>query len=125
MKRHRFEFIQGSMTGYQIEHLLRHYGIQVSGRRADGKRIKMCVPGAQKQWAEYILLRAGVQPISPSADSRNADYAAKHAPGSLPTSWGVGVRRRGLMTMWVDFLGAILGARGDIWQDRIRQRRRR
>lgn len=122
MKQHRFEIAYTGITGYQIERLLREYGIPVRGRYADKRRIRISVPKAQAAWAEYVMLRAGIQPLG-AVDARNAARAERHAPGSLPRAWGVGVRRLDFATLWVDFWGAVLGARGDIWGKRVGRKR--
>jgi hypothetical protein len=104
--RHEFEFVQTSAkTGYQIERLLRRYGILVYGRFADGKRIRMQVAQQQAVWAEYLLLAAGIEPVSPPVDRANWQRARR----PLPRAWGVAPRRDWL-SLWVDWLGALLGA---------------
>ncbi len=118
MKTIRLEFQSPGATGYQLELLLRQYGIPVSGRWAKGTQVAMDIPAAQEKWARYILRQAGVL-----RDGDEASADAAYGPRPLPTAWGVGVKRRGLMTMWVDFLGGILGAPGLIapWQAKTKR----
>ena len=120
MSTERFEFVTGGATGYQLERLIRQYGIPVSGRWARGNRCGFDVPKAQAKWAVWIFQRAGIQPISATAAS-----AKETAPGARPTAWGVGVKRGGFMAGWVDFLGGILGApRRKQWQAKTKGGRR-
>ena len=113
MKTTHFCFAQSQATGYQIELLIRQYGIPVHNRHADDKLITFDVPQARAKWAAYIFRQAGLLP--PQGNEA----------GVLPTAWGVGVRRD-LMALWVDFLAAILGAPlRDKWRARTRKKGRR
>ena len=117
----RLEFVAPGATGYQLELLLRQYGIPVSGRSAQGNRCAFDVPASQAEWARYVLKRAGVLPVATDAEGH-----AEYARGSLPPAWGVGVKRRSLMTLWIDFLGTILGApRREQWQAARQAKRQR
>ncbi len=49
-----------------------------------GDDLYFCVKHRQVEWAEYLLLRAGVPVTSVLNEPRNADYAAGYAPGSEP-----------------------------------------
>lgn len=120
MSTERFEFITSAATGYQLELLIRQYGIPVSGRWARGNRSGFDVPGKQAKWATYIFQRAGIVPVSVEADG-----TPRYEQKPLPTTWGVGVRRPSLMTRWVDALGGILGApRRSQWQAKTKGRNR-
>ena len=103
---HEFEFVQTSTkTGYHIELLPRRCGIVVHGRGADGKRIWFRVARRQAAWAEYLLLAAGIEPVSRVVDPANWRRTRR----KMPRAWGVAPRRN-LATMLVDWLGALLGA---------------
>lgn len=119
MKTVAFEFLTSAATGYQLERLIRQYGIPVSGRWARGNRAGFDVPEQQAKWATYIFQRAGIQPITAAAP------ATSTTPGALPTAWGVGVKRAGFMTGWVDILGGVLGApRRKQWEAKTKGSRR-
>ncbi len=105
MRTIRLELRSPGATGYQLELLLRQYGIPVSNRAAQGNDCAFDVPVNQEQWARYILRRAGVLPVAVDVDGH-----AEYARGSLPPAWGVGVKRRSLGTLWVDFLAGLVGA---------------
>ena len=118
MKTHRFEFPRSAVTGYQLELLIRQYGIPVYNRHVGKTLIEFDVPVQQAKWATYIFQRAGVL-LTGDAASVDAQYG----PRPLPTAWGTGVKRRDLMTLWIDFLGTILGApMNRSWQAKRRDR---
>lgn len=70
--------------GIDIERLLKRHGVKVWDRGIAGDDLYFCVKRRQVEWAEYLLLRAGVPVTSALTDPRNADYAERYAPGSEP-----------------------------------------
>lgn len=50
----------GPWTGAQIEGLLKDHGIKMSGNDVAGDDLFFSVKLDQAEWAEYVLLRAGV-----------------------------------------------------------------
>ncbi len=78
----------GNHTLNEVEALLARYGIPIFGRTHDARCMYFHVKKRQARWAEYLLLQAGVQLESPTFDSRNAAYPARHAPGWMPKPWG-------------------------------------
>ncbi len=46
--------------------------------------IYFCVKRRQVNWAEYLLLRAGVPVVSPVFNPRNPICASRYGPGSEP-----------------------------------------
>ena len=74
-------------TGRRVEKLLRRYGIVVAGRGYTSSSIYFLVKPEQAEWAEYVMLRAGVPLVGPLVNPRNAEWAARHAPGDVPTPW--------------------------------------
>lgn len=92
---HRFSFrADGDFTGYEIEKMLRRYGIRIWGREMDGSEERaFLVKRSQAVWAEYLLCRAGVPLTCALIDPRNTEYREHHPPRSMPTPWtkhGVG-----------------------------------
>lgn len=73
-------------TGSDLEAMLKRYGIVVYGRRVTSKHLIFRVKSKQARWAEYLLLRARA-PVSTQFDGRNAGWAGRHIPGSLPPAW--------------------------------------
>lgn len=71
----------------EVEDVLKRYGVVMYGRTHDSENMHFSVKRRQARWAEYILLHAGVELVSPTFDRRNPGYAAKHTPGWMPTPW--------------------------------------
>ena len=86
---HRFSFsIDSDFSAFEVEKLLRRYGIHIWGRRLESDTERsFLVKRRQAVWAEYLLCRAGVPLTSPLLDSRNEQYRRRHAPRSMPIPW--------------------------------------
>lgn len=84
-----------SASGHQVEDTLRHYGIRVWGRRITDDEVIMSVQARQANWAEHVLLRAGVifAPAHRFNDPRATVWAGRHA-NAVPA--------------WADAVGAVL-----------------
>lgn len=107
---HRFEFEPSAKwTGYNVELLLRQYGIRIGGREkawvtAEGSvRSAFCVGRAQAEFAEYILLAYKVPVTSPLLHAPNAQYAHT-APRR--GAWG---RKPNLLGWIMDVVAKMLG----------------
>lgn len=72
-------------TLVDCEKILKPYHIAVYGRTHDSKRVYFHVKKRQAAWAEYVLLRAGVELLSSPVEARNAGWAGGHA--DMPTPW--------------------------------------
>jgi len=83
----------GDWTLNEVRNLLWHYGVATYGRKFDSQNMYIRVKKRQARWAEYVLLRAGVELHNPLYDKRNASYVARHAPGQMPRAWNGPVRR--------------------------------
>ncbi len=77
----------GAFSLNEVRALLRRYGIATYGRRFDANHMYIRVKKRQARWAEYILLRAGVELHNPLYEGRNPGWAARHRPGELPPAW--------------------------------------
>ena len=77
----------GRHTLVEVEDILRRYGVVAFGGTHDSRNMYFLVKRRQARWAEYILLHAGVELVSPTFDRRNPGYAAQHAPGWMPAPW--------------------------------------
>ena len=75
-----------SWSGNEIEQLLYRHGVKVWDRGFAGDDLYFCVKLRQVEWAEYLLLRAGVPVTSKLVEPRNRDYTQGYAPGSEPPS---------------------------------------
>lgn len=73
--------------GIDIERLLKRHGVKVWDRGLAGDDIYFRVKRRQVEWAEYLLLRAGVPVTSVLTEPRNREYAEKYPPGSEPPNW--------------------------------------
>lgn len=86
---HQFAIRRGEKGGQhnlvEVEHILRKYGIAVYGRGHDSQRVYFRAKNRQAEWAEYVLLRAGVELLSSPVESRNAGWASGHV--GMPTPW--------------------------------------
>jgi len=106
-KMHRFTFrADGEFSGYEVEKLLRRYGIRIWGREmAEGEDRAFLVKQRQAVWAEYLLCRAGVPLTCKLLDGRNESYRQRHAPQSMPEPW----TRQGIgPTSFVDYVVDLL-----------------
>jgi hypothetical protein len=86
-------FITSGRSGYDVELILRQYGIRVWGRQRTDITRSLLVKQSQAAWAEYVLCRAGVPVAGELIDPRNARYAENHPDVSMPKPWkekGVG-----------------------------------
>jgi hypothetical protein len=77
----------GAFTGGDVERLLNHYAIPVWGRRLTGLHYVLSCPRRQANWAEYLILRRGMQLDGPLFNPNNQRYAKKYAPGDQPPAW--------------------------------------
>ncbi len=77
----------GKFSLNEVRDLLRRYGVATYGRRFDAHHMYIRVKKRQARWAEYVLLRAGVELGNPLYDPRNAGYPARHPPGTMPRAW--------------------------------------
>lgn len=74
-------------TGGDVERLLNHYAIPIWCRRVTGQHFILSVPRRQANWAEYLILRRGMQLEGTLFNSNNLRYAMKYAPGDQPPAW--------------------------------------
>jgi hypothetical protein len=72
-------------SGGQVEDYLGRYHVKIWGRWFSKDTLSLSVKKEQKQWAEYLLLRAGVPVVSIPMDPRNAGWAARH--DGPPPAW--------------------------------------
>ncbi len=104
-----------------MEAMLRRYAVPVIDRQY-AKRIGdtftdygIRVPASQAQWAEYLMLRAGVVLSSQLIQESNAKQSeTPFEERSLPPSWGAPSRPRGITGWTVWFLGEVLRIGPDI-----------
>ena len=75
---------QSSWSGVKVERLLKRYGVKVWNRGLVGDDLYFRVKRRQVEWAEYLLLRAGVPVTSALVEPRNREYTDGYAPGSEP-----------------------------------------
>jgi len=64
-------------SGIAAEHLLARNGINIWDRGLAGDQLYFCVKRRQVNWAEYVLLRAGVPITNRHGDPRNAEWARR------------------------------------------------
>lgn len=101
---HWFEWDRrGAMQGWDVECILRRYGVPVIGRRyaANSPTVSVKVPGSQAKFAEYLLCRAGLALSTPLLNPAHG----KMKPAAMPPAWGKPARTRGVMGWFVRLLG--------------------
>lgn len=91
------------MQGWDVECILKRYGVPVIGRRyaANSPTVAVKVPGSQAKFAEYLLCRAGLALSTPLLNPRHANTKV----GPMPPAWGKPARTRGVMGWFVRLLG--------------------
>lgn len=101
-------------TGYEVECLLRKYGILVYGRMynelsPDEDHYGFRVARHQAGWAEYLMFRAGVPIVSPTFDPRNEKVRAKtNQHSSLPPGgWGRKANGFGRIMDWLAVFASV------------------
>jgi hypothetical protein len=72
-----------SWSGIRIERLLARHGIVLFDRGIQGDDLYFRVKRRQLNWAEYVLLRAGV-PVSIVRDPRNVAWVSRFPVGDEP-----------------------------------------
>ena len=103
---HWFTFQRGlGVTGWQVECVLKRYGVPVVNRRYGAKdpTVAVCVPGNQAKFAEYLLCRAGLAAalVTPLLNPKHAQTKV----GAMPPAWGKPARTYGVMGWIVRLLG--------------------
>jgi hypothetical protein len=83
--------VGSSWSGIRIEWLLRRHGIVLWDRGLEGDDLYFRVKRRQLNWAEYVMLRAGV-PVA-VRNRLNEAWAARHPAGDEPARHSK--RRRG------------------------------
>jgi len=74
-------------SGVDVERFLNHYGIVIWGRRVTSQHLIFTVKRRQANWAEYLLLRRGIQVATRPYNTLNVAYGEAHAPGDAPPAW--------------------------------------
>ncbi|MBX3013021.1 MAG: hypothetical protein KF832_16005 [Caldilineaceae bacterium] len=77
----------GKYSLYQVEELLERYGIVLFCRTFDAQYRYFRVKERQAEWAEYLMLLAGVELQGPLINEQNARYAAQAPMGWMPRPW--------------------------------------
>lgn len=103
-------FITSAFNGYDVEKILRRYGVRVWGRERDDVTRSLLVKQNQAEWAEYVLCRAGVPLAGELLNPRNADYADMHADSPMPAPWSQnGIGAISAVDHLVDWMAKIVG----------------
>lgn len=100
-------------TGYEVEALLRGYGIYTYGRMyqsnsPDSETVGFRVAKHQANWAEYLLFRSGCPITSPTFNPANERYRAQYNKRASVPPGGWGRRARGIGRI-MDFLAPLAG----------------
>jgi hypothetical protein len=116
VKRWRFLVTKDGWCGYNVECLLRTYGIAIADRglvrQESGNLISFTVKLSQANFAEYTLCRAGLEIRCKYYNLNNSNaapnYMDKHS--SLMPGGGGGIRRD-MMTRILDFVSPFMGTK--------------
>ncbi len=71
----------------QVRTILKRYGVVLFGCTHDAQCIYFTVKKRQADWAEYLLLHAGVALHNPPINPRNLTYATQRPAGWMPRPW--------------------------------------
>lgn len=107
---HRFVIMRADdSTPYQVERVMRQYGIRIWGREADDpETFAFAVRRGQAKWAEYVLCRAGLHVLSPLVDPENRRRTRR---AGMPKPWQrEGIGAVGIVDRIVDWLAGLAGA---------------
>ena len=101
--------------GYDVECLLRSYGIAINKRVAclsvEPQFILISVDECKANFAEYVLCRAGVEILGKPYNKDNLKFFPDNGSnGSLLPGGGGGIRKD-LITSAVDFVAPLFGAK--------------
>lgn len=116
MSRWRFLVVKDGWCGYDIECLLRTYGIAIKNRgvvqQGDSRLISFTVKKAQADFAEYTLCRAGVEIRCEFYNLKNSNFAPNYIDRqpSLMAGGGGGIRRD-IMTRILDIVSPFMGTK--------------
>ncbi len=92
-------------SGIEMERLLARHGVKMWDRGFTRDCLTFCVKLRQANWAEYLLRRRGIAVLSRPFNTRNNEYARRHAPGSEPPSGGRRTKpQRGLLDDLISLL---------------------
>jgi hypothetical protein len=120
---HRFRWRQIDRVGMDAEHLMRRYGIPVSGRYVPlfgaVEEVGFDVPQHQAIWAEYLLCRAGWMLTTPLLDERHRALLQRawNEGASRPAGGGK-IKRYGLVAKCYGAFDNLLGL-GESHRDRL------
>ena len=107
---HRFSFSPTTtISGLSVERLLRQYGVRMWGRDTrHNDEFAFLVKKSQAEWAEYLLLRAGVVLKTPLINPDNLTSYPQH--DSMPTPWSdEGLKPQSFVDHLIDWLDRLLG----------------
>lgn len=109
----QFHVTRYHWSGYDVECLLRRYGIAITGRKtaheADPPYVTFWVDKSKANFAEYIMCRAGITMLNGMFNPNNKKFMPKQRGSVLPG--GGGGIRRDIMTRITDIIAFIMGAK--------------
>lgn len=83
---HRFAVDRsGGWSGQMVEDMLEAHGIRIWDRGFDHENLYFRVKKQQARWAEYLMIRNGVQVVSNLVDPRNAGAPRSVGPNEYST----------------------------------------
>lgn len=77
----------GVHTQNDIIRILEPYKVHPFAWKPDSQHIHFWIKGKQANWAEYLLLHAGVELKNPLVNPKNPEYVKRHPPGWMPPAW--------------------------------------
>lgn len=103
IKSHRFAITRfdPDWPGIAVERLLLRHGVRLWDRSFDSERLLFLVKKGQARFAEYLMLRCGVQLECPLLDPRHANVL----PGPEPMAQGPPLKPGLIMRILGVFLG--------------------
>lgn len=101
---HTFEVTKSGNTGWEIEKMLRLYGIPMIGRDTTEHTVLFSVPMKQAVWTEYLLLRSGKRVITELVQPSHRNVRE----GDMPPPWGATIKAKSFTGKLVDLIDALL-----------------
>ena len=108
---HKFVVSRFSVSGADVEYILRNYGIPLYLRNVIGDNVHFSVPESQATWSEYIMCGRGFAVATVLREKRHRVIYEKALRGeyTIPPAWGNGIKAKTFSGCMVDLIAGSMG----------------